>query len=149
MHEAYGHSFKNGARKWCVLHHAHILHVVALTTQLTSALNMGDLYAAIKIQIRKRHMAAIIIPATFSTKNNSLDTEQLYLFSFYRWMGRKEERFHCAAALVRSRVTAHKLDIFGWYNHRVISFLCLCLSSKVPQKQYDQGNQEIILSDDF
>lgn len=36
-----------------------------------------DLCAAVKIQIRQHHMAAIIIPVTFRTKNNSLDAEQL------------------------------------------------------------------------
>lgn len=32
---------------------------------------------------------------------------------------------------------------------RVVSLTCLCLPLKVPQKQYDQGNQDTILSDDF
>lgn len=40
----------------------------------------NDLCAAVKIQIRKCHMAAIIIPVTFRTKNSSLDAEQFILF---------------------------------------------------------------------
>lgn len=37
----------------------------------------NDLCVAVKIQIRKCHMAVIIIPVTFHGKNNSLDAEQL------------------------------------------------------------------------
>lgn len=86
-------------------------------------------------------MAAIIIPVTFRTKNSSLAAEQLHLFFFFKQMN-GWNRGAAPLLLLPSWSTMIFLD-------RVVSLTCLCLASKVPQKQYDQGNQDTILSDDF
>lgn len=70
----------------------------------------------------------------------------MFFFSFFDAI---EEQFHYFSTLHVWNDSSLSAIFRGWYNHTVISFSRLCLSSEVPQKQCDLGNQDIILSDDF